>query len=782
MILIPPNGRITDVEIIEKSSPEISIGGFGEIFFRCYKFGYVGFLNTDYYSEVTFNVTYSFNGSFQPYYGYDELADPVIPAIQEEPGSSSLIWNLDRASEWKGYATYNINRISSFSLPNEVEYQYVIIVPESWCSRLDSFISWKQSKGLNVYVANVEWINLSYDGKDLAEKIREFIRDAFTTWHSRYFLLIGGASIIPTKYVRPTDHEYVMDLYYMCLDGDWDIDNDGIYGELLGSTGVPDADWFPEVIVGRLPADEIGELEVIIDKILVYEQSPPSKLTDWHNNFLGLCGVKGGKPGYYTPDCKPPDLNQTWLIYSFNLTSPQQVMSYVNLGQSVIWLTIHGSPYSFWLGSEAGSFTYSHAALLENGVKLPVIFALSCSTADFTKGDECIGVQFLKNSNGGAVAYYGSTFYGPTLWADIFFGTSVGPPWDPRTRLEHKPRTIFRVGLTFYQSISFFNAVIQLGQGTTLLGDPEMAAWTGLNDTNDLEILCNYSEVPALGDITLQIVDNITKEPLKDIVVRVLCNNTSFIELISDESGQIKYKAPSKKGIYEYHIYALQRNKPTKKEILIQVKTPTLNSINQRVITGNSGEAYFIFADPARMTRAVAAYDVSAGGILYGLCTNPQNQGLDTNANWVSQSEVDIGKPLLTNRAILLFGGPCPHWVVRYYETAGLTPIKFVSEGGYFKFNTQDEVTVAQLDSTTDFNHEDLFVVEVFSDENGNIVCVIYGFDWKGTWAGGMYFKNHIYPSISDYTSSYYIFHWIDVNNDGIPQTGEITLESEEFS
>lgn len=107
---------------------------------------------------------------------------------------------------------------------------------------------------------------------------------------------------------------------------------------------------------------------------------------------------------------------------------------------------------------------------------------------------------------------------------------------------------------------------------------------------------------------------------------------------------------------------------------------PAISDMAGLVLLAGQNQSYFIYANPHRMTRAEATYDVASGSIIYGMCLNLQNQGFDTNAEWVSQSESDRGRLLLTGSTILMFGGPCPHWCVSYLEARRLTPIYFQAE------------------------------------------------------------------------------------------------------
>ena len=201
--------------------------------------------------------------------------------------------------------------------------------------------------------------------------------------------------------------------------------------------------------------------------------------------------------------------------------------------------------------------------------------------------------------------------------------------------------------------------------------------------------------------------------------------------------------------------------------------------LSDRVVDAGENEAYFVYADSHRMTRAVATFDVASGSIIYSICENAQNQGFDTNAAWVSQATEDRGRLLLSNKSILLFGGWCPNWCVDYLQKRNLTPVAFVApvENGkvHFKFveTKSGEVKIDVLSSNIDLEHEDYFVMMTLIDENNNQVFIFYGFDWKGTWSAGIYFKA-IQKSIDSYMKQCYIFHWIDTDEDGVPETSEI--------
>jgi hypothetical protein len=76
-----------------------------------------------------------------------------------------------------------------------------------------------------------------------------------------------------------------------------------------------------------------------------------------------------------------------------------------------------------------------------------------------------------------------------------------------------------------------------------------------------------------------------------------------------------------------------------------------------------------------------------------------------------------------------------------------------------------------------DSGHEDMFAIEVLMDKT-NLVVIMYGFTWKGTWASGILFKETLSKNLSNYSEGCYVFHWIDDRRqDGVPENSEIHLE-----
>jgi hypothetical protein len=160
----------------------------------------------------------------------------------------------------------------------------------------------KIAKGISATIVTVEDIYADYQGRDNQEQIRNFIRDAYENWETRYVLLggdgdganVGGESenaIVPTRelyapiypVLDPEGGDFIAaDLYYACLDGSFDYNNNNIFGEIGDGYDIhPDdgeVDLFAEVYVGRAPVDNATELSNFVRKTLAYENTDDTYL------------------------------------------------------------------------------------------------------------------------------------------------------------------------------------------------------------------------------------------------------------------------------------------------------------------------------------------------------------------------------------------------------------------------------------------------------------------------------------------------------------------------
>ncbi|MEM1990446.1 MAG: C25 family cysteine peptidase, partial [Candidatus Bathyarchaeia archaeon] len=434
---IPPDAEVIDVSIMNATFPDPNFHlYFSETFFRCYKVVCLEFQGGFNSRDDTFvNITYIPNRcSFYPV-KYDELADTIAP---------KFLVNYEQAKWWKGFPVLSVNKTVSFMLPSDPK-KYIIITKEEWVDSVMPLAKWKENKGLATYIASVEWINRTYMGASLPSKIKEFLKDAYNNWHFDYVVLTGGTNAIPTYYQFET--AVPQDWYFVYLDEDeppeWSRSWD-----------------FPEAIIGRLPAKTREELQAIVSKLVSYESNPLTGV--WLQTGLEFYSWGFEDDYKFFEQHIVGNLTYKRYIYGYNLTMyPYQNNSFisaVNEGASFIFVDAHGT-------SEVmeGILNVSPnlIGLLENGPKLPVIFATSCSIAAFDLSPN-LASELVSKSQGGAVLFFGKTRIGAEV------------PIDYQRLHDFLELANFRVGL-----MAFYARVIgNINPSNHILGDPEMSIWT----------------------------------------------------------------------------------------------------------------------------------------------------------------------------------------------------------------------------------------------------------------------------------------------------------------
>ena len=162
----------------------------------------------------------------------------------------------------------------------------------------------KRDKGLTADIVTVEEITATpkywWDGaygdrqshlNDTACQIRNFIKDAYENMGTRFVLLggdgdgadVGGESgdnIIPARLFYVSEYfgqsTIAADMYYSCLDGCFDANGDGVFGEYGDGIDIDpegEVDLCSEVYIGRAPVDNEEELSNFVRKTLAYEAS-----------------------------------------------------------------------------------------------------------------------------------------------------------------------------------------------------------------------------------------------------------------------------------------------------------------------------------------------------------------------------------------------------------------------------------------------------------------------------------------------------------------------------
>ena len=174
--------------------------------------------------------------------------------------------------------------------------QNVIITSQALAASFQVLADWKTRRGVPTVVRTLEWIQANYQhGSDLQETVRNFVRSAYALWSVDFVLLGGDTDVVPARYgyseFGPETDRYIpTDLYFACLDGNWNADGDALWGEAAIPTDIPvdEADLYAEVFVGRLPVSTPAEAAALIAKIMQYEAPT---LTTYQDELLFLSEV-----------------------------------------------------------------------------------------------------------------------------------------------------------------------------------------------------------------------------------------------------------------------------------------------------------------------------------------------------------------------------------------------------------------------------------------------------------------------------------------------------------
>jgi hypothetical protein len=182
--------------------------------------------------------------------------------------------------------------------------------------------------------------------------------------------------------------------------------------------------------------------------------------------------------------------------------------------------------------------------------------------------------------------------------------------------------------------------------------------------------------------------------------------------------------------------------------------------------------------DPAQTVYYVRTgniYDDSALGFVYGKSSHMQHIISQLNSTYVNQT---TGEPLFPED-IVTFGGKMANKITNYYEDHLLAKIGYDTNSSHalFKKLATGEIVYAVSYATFDPSVKDYFVVQAFKD-GGRTVLVLWGISAYGTYANGVCFADLVWPHIADFSDSYYIYSWEDLNGDGIQTTNEILLKT----
>ncbi|MCK5133374.1 MAG: T9SS type A sorting domain-containing protein [Candidatus Sabulitectum sp.] len=311
---------------------------------------------------------------------------------------------------------------------------YLIITDEEFTDEVSVLEALLDTRGISFQTLTVTEILGNWEGIDVQEDIRNCIKDYALNQGTAYVLLAGDETVVPAREVY-TECEGLYelapsDLYYSDLDGSWDWNGNGIYGEYADSL-----DLYADVLLGRLLFSTSDGATAIFEKNTVYANVSSSET--WYKSAV-LCGAmlfrEIGYVGAKGCDIMAQEFpNNFTLTKSYELTVgdyPDTYFPVLYNGAGWNHYAGHGNDRGVYWGDSKGILTISRM----NGFSEPntvidigtnpgragIHSSIGCHTGDFTDPGVCLPDTLLRLPDGGGVAGFFNTSWGwEGFWPEI---------------------------------------------------------------------------------------------------------------------------------------------------------------------------------------------------------------------------------------------------------------------------------------------------------------------------------------------------------------------------
>jgi hypothetical protein len=298
---------------------------------------------------------------------------------------------------------------------------YIIITHNKFYSSIERLAEFRRRQGLNVIIVDVDDIydEFSYGIFD-PKSIKRFLRYAYFNWAKMptYVLLVGDAHwdykyvydeyykkypIYPLIYV-PTYHgpsnpygETAMDDRFVCVSGD---------------------DVIPDMLLGRMPVNEVEDINNVIDKTIEYETN--IKYGQWQSRIMLVADDESSKSGDEVFEDSRRILAEDYIpvgyevldVYLRKIKQPylaeDKIVKGINSGVLLLEYSGHGGS-EYW--AHENIFNMSSIKKLRNSV-YPVVITTTCENGYFDNpqgGKKTLIDQFLMQAKSGSVACFSAT-------------------------------------------------------------------------------------------------------------------------------------------------------------------------------------------------------------------------------------------------------------------------------------------------------------------------------------------------------------------------------------
>ena len=390
-----------------------------------------GKLSTQYMNGIGFAFSAFTPVQYVPGTGEVRYATKVTVRVTTDAAKkdhSRMLWlNGDNASRAKKLAQ-NPEMLQTYNTKGRVMggYDLLVVTKQQYVSAFDEYVAFYQARGLRTRVVSLESITGTMNGQDNAEKLRNFIIQEYEDNGIMMVNLAGDVPDIPFRgfycYVTSgggdqEDGGIPADMYYACLDGTWNDNNNNRWGE------IGEDDLLPEIGIGRMCFSNQTELNNMLHKSMTYQAQPV--LGEFRKVIMGgeflydnpysvgsqylelLIGTHDDN-GYTTTGI-PEDYNFTRLYEEEGNWSGWTLRNAVNQGTQYVHHDGHANTgyVAGWTNETITENNFSHVDGVEHNYTF--FHTSGCICGDFSS--DCILERMTKISKF-AVATFGNSRFG----------------------------------------------------------------------------------------------------------------------------------------------------------------------------------------------------------------------------------------------------------------------------------------------------------------------------------------------------------------------------------
>lgn len=367
--------------------------------------------------------------------------------------------------------------------------QYVVISADSFRSELEPLIQFHNTRGLRTAFVSIDDIyNYFSAGIRDPESIRTFLQYLFSISGAnppRYLLLGGDTSHDLDKKNRSRN---IVPTHLSRIPGWGPAADDGYFATVWGD------DNFPDLLVGRFPAQDKNQMRFMVEKTIRYTKTPQRGF--WRDNMLMLGGGETDFTRFneesindvirHKMNITRIDADSGSLFYKDGTAASKIIADKINSGVFLINFNGHGGG-NIW--SDNNFFGYKDLTRLYNGQwgnsgHLPLVLSFTCLTGFFESVSyRSLGEEFLRNSPHGCIAFYGASAYtsmkGNLIMNKLMLETAFAGETETVGELIDycEMSMIVRYGFQYLPLIRQYN----------LLGDPAIP-WKLTADTLDMRL------------------------------------------------------------------------------------------------------------------------------------------------------------------------------------------------------------------------------------------------------------------------------------------------------